>query len=479
MKSLAPKRPAPVPAPSATALPPYDEVPLAFTGLFSVFFLVWFLQVGLRMPTLGALRIEFLLGGLLGVLSIVALATRTEPGHNRLGMFALLYLVFLTVHLPLSQFLPVSWKAYMDWVVKYACMTLFTVAFVRNPKTLRLFMLALLIGVLKVGQEAFLGKITGSMVWENQGIMRLHGTQGSMFGHPNSLSGLAVSTLPFAYYFWTNVDRRFRLVIALMLLFAINIIVFTGSRTGYVASFGLVGFLFLRSQRKGFFLAAALVLAVVALPFVPDQYVERFQSSFGGKEKEGSSKAERTQLARDAWETFLDNPQGTGIYTFMSVRYYRLGKEPYDTHNLYLQILSDLGVGGLVVFGLFVAALGLELFSSERRLGVMENRLGTLGESPPPEAVAHLKDVRFARACAASFFAFVATRLFLGIFGHDLYEMYWWLSAGVAMTVANQVPLMERRTTAIMAASPATPPATPPVPVVRRLPVRRALGSLP
>jgi O-antigen ligase len=441
---------------------PYDAVPLAFTGLFSAYVLTWFLEVGKRIEFLGAIRFEFLLGAVLTAIAVPSLLQSRTSDRNLLPKYAIAYLAFATLHLPLSQSFAVSWNMYVDRVLKFSCMTLFLWAFVRNPRTLRLFVAAFLLACLKLGQEAFVGKLTGSMVWENQGVMRLNGAPGTLFGHPNSLSGLAVGTLPFIYFLWPCVSRRARLALLVLLVFAVNIIVFTGSRTGYVGTILLVAFLFLRSPRKIRFLGAFLLVGILAGPLIPDQYVERFMTTFAGKEREGSSKEHRLEIAGDAWRIFLANPQGVGIYGFAEARERQLGKSPMDTHNLYLQVLADLGVGGALFFGAFLVALWRELQRVEREFAAevaTVQRLLADGRvrSPASDALAgHLADLRFMRAVATAFLAYLAARLFLGLFGHDLYEIYWWLSAGATIALANMLGPARRRTSDLAQAAGVT-----------------------
>lgn len=448
-------RPSAVPLasnPPGAQASPYDAVPLAFTGLFSVYVLTWFLEVGKRIEFLGAIRFEFLLGAVLTAIAVPSLLQGRTVDPNPLPKYAIAYLAFVTLHLPLSQSFAVSWDTYVDRVLKFSCMTLFLWAFVRDPKTLRLFIAAFLLACLKLGQEAFVGKLTGSMVWENQGVMRLNGAPGTLFGHPNSLSGLAVGTLPFIYFLWPCVSRRARIVLVVLLVFAVNIIVFTGSRTGYIGTLLLVAFLFLRSPRKLRFLGAFVLVGMLAGPLIPDQYVERFMTTFVGKEREGSSKEHRLEIAGDAWRIFLANPQGVGIYGFAAARERQLGKSPMDTHNLYLQVLADLGVGGAVFFGAFLAALWRQLRRVERELAAeveTVERLLPQGRTRPPmpDAVtAHLQDLRFMRGVATAFLAYLAARLFLGLFGHDLYEIYWWLAAGATIALTNMLGAARRRT---------------------------------
>jgi O-antigen ligase len=314
-----------------------------------------------------------------------------------------------------------------------------------------------LLACMKLGQEAFLGKLTGSMVWENQGIMRLNGAPGTMFGHPNSLSGMAVGTLPFLYYLWPIVTRRWRMALLVLLLFAINIIVFTGSRTGYLGTAGLLLFFYARSSVKSRFVVVGLLVLLVGLPFVPEQYSERFMSSFTGQEREGASKQERLEIINDAWEVFKQNPQGVGIYAFLDARSRILGKYPMDTHNLYLQLLADLGIGGALVFGALIIALCSGLLSTERTVNAAVSAAAELAQRAKradlqAAAASHVADLRFMGAVLSATLAYVVARLGLGFFGHDLYEVYWWLAAGILMAIANMVPVACRRTAELRAA---------------------------
>lgn len=432
----------------------YTAVPLVLTGLFSLYLQVWFLEFGLRVKWLGAIRFEFILGAVLVVVAALWIASRGGSNASRLTKYICAYFVFLLGHLALSEYFDVSWASFVDWIVKFACITLFTFAFVKSPRTLRIFMAMLLLAFFKIGLDAFVGKITGGMVWQSQGIMRLWGEPGSRFGHPNSLSGFAVSMTPFLYYLFPVVQRKWKACLLVLLVFTVNIIVFTGSRTGYLGAIAFAGFLWLRSHKKNRFLVILVLIAVVGVQFVPQQYQGRFMSAFVGEEVEGHSKALRLELARDAWALFVENPQGLGINTFMLARFHKLHKAPYDTHNLYLQILADLGVGGAVVFSLLVFSLLSELHQADRALARDEQQLHALlketGAKPPSWMPQHLADVRFMRATTSAFLAFVVMRLFLGFFGHDLYEVYWWLAAGASMAIVNMYPVARARTAEIV-----------------------------
>src|SRR5690606_15591118 len=114
------------------------------------------------------------------------------------------------------------------------------------------------------------------------------------------------------------IQRRWvKLLLAVQLAFAVNIVIFTASRTGYltviVAAILIVMF---SGQKKGRLIALFIAAAVVTVVSVPQEYQDRFMSSFTGEEAEGQSSATRKALFFDSLETFAENPLGVGIACF-------------------------------------------------------------------------------------------------------------------------------------------------------------------
>jgi putative inorganic carbon (hco3(-)) transporter len=430
----------------------YRDVPVAYSVLFSLYVLVWFLEAGQRSALLGAIRFELILGALLGVLAAWEILRGEAPNRSALTKYIAVYFGFLLLHLPFSQFPAVSIRVFEDLILKYSCMALFLYAFVKSPSRMRLFLLVFLLSVAKIGQESLVGKVTGSMVWENQGIMRLNGPQNSIYGHPSSLAGLAVGSLPFIYCLWPVVRKKGKVLLLIMTVFAANIIIFTGSRTGYIGTLVVVGYFLLRSRARVRFVLALVLVAAIGLPLLPSQYSERFMSAFVGKEREGASKESRIELAGDAVRIFATYPLGVGIYGFRYARAREFGKIDMDTHNLYLQVLTDLGFPGMLVFLTLVTGILRELYLSERRLGIRiaavqaAAQKSGLAEDVRAAVMVHLGDLRFLRAVAAAFLGYVVARLGLGLFGHDLYEMYWWLASGASMAIVNMMDTVDQRT---------------------------------
>ncbi len=102
----------------------------------------------------------------------------------------------------------------MDRVIKFAFLTFFMAVMIESPRQMRLFLAAFLFSTFYVTQEAVRGLISGGLVWQNQGVMRLHGAV-PIYAHPNSLAGVAMGCIPFVAFLFPH-TRRWWLKLALL-----------------------------------------------------------------------------------------------------------------------------------------------------------------------------------------------------------------------------------------------------------------------
>jgi O-antigen ligase len=453
----------------------YDHVPLWMLGAFCCYIVTWFLQLGGRIDLLGAIRFEFLLGA---GLIVIAFMVKRQKIKVKAGLAPYLVWFFLALvtQIPFSYNVDYSWTIFVDRVIKFACMTFFIVMFVRNPTALRLFIAAFMLAWFKMGQEGMVGQITGSLVWENQGVMRLHGSTPS-YQHPNSFSGFGLGILPFAYYLLPVANRWQKIFLLVMIAFACNIILFTGSRTGYVGFLLFAAYVIYRSRHRVKVLVAALVIGVVAVPFIPDQYKERF-ASITGQEKEGQSKLRRLEIWEDAITIFFEHPFGVGVSAFPTIREQRFGRTQ-DTHNLYLEVATNLGIQGFIIWTLLIVAM----FRAIRRIAAeIEAQLNALAAKMTPESTAgplltkHVADLRLMLAMLYAANAYIIVRLIVGIFGMDLYEIYWWFAMGIIIAIHN-LTQVGMRITALLLERTEQPAPSPeisgaPAPALHKVPAR-------
>ena len=173
----------------------------------------------------------------------------------------------------------------------------------------------------------------------------------STFGNPNVLGEYLLITIPITlarFYYTKKNNNRFMLVVALAV--QVGCMVYTFSRgcwIGLVLEIGL--FLMLRGKK----LLGIAVLAVLALPFVlPQSIVDRLLSI-------GNTGDSSTSYRVFIWEGTMRmlkdyglSGVGLGTDAFNSVYpYYALSAvvAPHP-HNLFLEILCESGILGLVMF---------------------------------------------------------------------------------------------------------------------------------
>ncbi|ARN74513.1 hypothetical protein BST96_10515 [Oceanicoccus sagamiensis] len=386
-----------------------------------VYVFSWFTQLGLRIELLGAIRYEFILGLFLTLGAFFQLSSQKIYKSDRpLVSISVLYILYMALFVVLSVDVLYSWNIYLNRAFKFSLMALFVAVFIDTVPKLKFVLFCYFLAALKAGQEGFLGWLSGSLVWENQGINRLHGSI-SMYEHPNNFGGFAVCLFPFIYNFFPVVNKPMKIGLICLGVFGLVILLFAGSRTGYVAFALLVLYVLGKRFKRGFFGAffLASILMLVSLNFIPDEYKGRFESIFTQKEAEGSSANTRKQIIYDAIDVFIEHPMGVGIGAFPKVRIEMFG-EFQDTHNLYLEVLTNMGFIGLLIFYLFV----------KRIINANRHTLSRLSDIDTPDA-------KFIIACGNAVIAYIAARLILGMFGMDMYEIYWWWAIGLTLACCN------------------------------------------
>jgi hypothetical protein len=185
---------------------------------------------------------------------------------------------------------------------------------------------------------------------------------------------------------------------------------------------------------------AVLLVAIVAINYIPNQYVDRFESIITGEEKEGRSADARLEILEDSVAIFIEHPFGVGISAFPAARAAKFGRSQ-DTHNLYFEVATNLGIQGLIIFLLLIAKMALLLKKTEMKFTVQLEKLDKKVEPGSlimnSSVVEHRNELRFLKATTSATLAYLVIRLVLGLFGHDLYEIYWWVVLGLAVAISR------------------------------------------
>jgi O-antigen ligase len=159
-----------------------------------------------------------------------------------------------------------------------------------------------------------------------------------------------------------------RVATALCAALMLATIVLTRSRGGAIGLVAMMAALAVGNLRiRPAIAATTLAAVVVAVPLAPASFWDRMSSIANAEKDPTGSRQARMDLAREAWNVFLDHPiLGIGLGQF--VNYDPGGRREawHVTHNAYLQVATELGVVGLAPF-LFLLVSGARAAREARR----------------------------------------------------------------------------------------------------------------
>lgn len=240
------------------------------------------------------------------------------------------------------------------------------------------------------------------------GIARMIGVD-STLGDPNSFGAGIVYALPFVTALWrADVGgRRGRWLLAGYAGLSVLCILLTGSR-GSLIGLGVWGALLLLRVRRGWlWLLAAAAVAPAVFVALPESLQTRFETivnpEAGPKEAQTSGEG-RIQGLFMGFELWAASPlTGVGPGAWRPAT-----RSPIESHNLYGQLVGEMGTLGAVSFAVVLTGFWVNL----RRVRAVRRAY--------PEWE---NDLIFQVAGAAGTGLFLL--LFMGNFGHNLFRFTW------------------------------------------------------
>jgi len=285
-----------------------------------------------------------------------------KPLPRVLGVWVLFA---LTIHFTITTTFAINpdmaWGKW-DWVLKALLITFVTMLLFQERSRLRaLFMvIALSLG--------YYGVKGGLWVLRTGGENRIFGPESTFFGDNNTV-GLALSmALPLMLGLARTESRQWlRLLLRAMFAFSAAAILFTHSRGAFLALAVILGLLIWRSPWRFRFAITAVIVSLLALPFIPISLEERIQSI--QEYQEDPSAIGRLQAWTTGYHLALARPLiGGGFRAFSDQSVwerYHPGEflAARDAHSLYFEVLGEHGFLGL---GLYFLLLGSTLVNVRR-----------------------------------------------------------------------------------------------------------------
>ena len=259
------------------------------------------------------------------------------------------------------------------------------------------------------------------------GGQRIVGYDAPLAENPNDMALLTNLLLPLAIGFFLSSPTWLRkLAFGALIVLMVTAIFATFSRAGFLtlAVTFLCYLVLLRKRPERHLAPLMLIVVVVALPFMPGDYVGRLGTIADIDSDATNSAQTRMRDYLAAAQLVLDNPlTGTGVGTNMLAMNEARGATWTEIHNVYLTFTVELGLPGLILFVML-------LFASLRAAQAMQSR----SKGNP----AQMELYCLAEGLKVSVIAFSVAALFHPV----AYHFYFYYIAGLAIALTHINPTL-------------------------------------
>ncbi len=180
---------------------------------------------------------------------------------------------------------------------------------------------------------------------------------GSTFNNPNILGEYLIMAIPLALaMLWYKKKPFYKFIFIGMLAIMGICMILTFSRGAWLGLIlAVAGFFVIRDKR----LLALVLIGLMIMPFVlPESIISRF-TSIGNLQDTSSSYRMSIlmgslRMAKDYWISGV----GLGSEAFKAIypKYSLAAAYAHHSHNIYIQVLLEMGIAGALVFGLIIIA---------------------------------------------------------------------------------------------------------------------------
>jgi O-antigen ligase len=399
-----------------------------FLGLL-VFLAIHFVQPGELIPALAPFRIELVYGALLIIILIVrttSAATRSALLRDRILMVAVLLIGAGVLSVPFSVW-PGGAAETVITMSKLVVFILLMRLMVDSERRLQ-YVLWCMVAIATWFAGSSLSSYYQGQYYTlhyNMGdLARAEGVN-SLAGDPNELAGLLLALLPLIVALLRSTRNKFaRFILLACMAMSLIAMTLTGARMVMVSLIVMIIYYALRSKRRIRAFAACAIVAAAIWIWLPPQYKQRYltvETYAEGGQLDDSNEV-RLQVWKAGLYIFLRHPilgVGGGQFPTAYAQEYLAGRRGdwMNPHNLLIQVVCELGIVGLAVFGywLWQVAKGISEVLREKGNPVVE------------------LSYQVAVACSV---------MYLGVFvlsfvSHTLYRPYWYLLAGLVAVNQN------------------------------------------
>lgn len=341
-------------------------------GLYLFFVVDFFLRFSARIPGYGALRPTLLLfAAVAGVLFLNRdkLKGRFSDPIFR-AVFVLLGYIVLT--LPLVEWPGSVIRHNLDTFVLAIVFLFYTALIVDTDRRLRWFLFVFVAcQVFRVLEPLYLNLTQGywgsdTHLGGGEFAERLAGAPADVI-NPNELGFVIVTAIPFLHYLLFPLGWKSKLLYFALLPALLYALMLTMSRGAFVALLVVAFMIFKESRHKLLLSLMILALAVVGWSQMNPTQQERYLSLVNTESDAGTSVQGRLDGMVQELKLGLKRPVvGHGLGTTPEAKTHAFGSQQ-ASHNLYAEIMIELGLIGAVLFLRFFWQIYRQLTENRRR----------------------------------------------------------------------------------------------------------------
>jgi putative inorganic carbon (HCO3(-)) transporter len=327
------------------------------------------MTLGSRIPGLGIIRPTLLLVAVIwGWWFAVGIRTDQTSGvHDPWGKRLVILLVYSIVTLPFTMWPGSVLREGLPTFIRVASFLFFIIFLCTTWQRLRVFVFVWMgCEMFRVLQPLVMHLTTGywgdsTYLGGGEFMGRLAGAPGDIV-NPNGLGFIVASVLPFLHYYGMS-QRRWimKLAFIAVLVALLYAVVLTASRSSVLAVMVDVLFIAWRSKHRVTVFSIIAVGMVIAFNLMSDDLVDRYVSLVSSNTKNANNaKTAHGRMAAmvEDFELGLERPVfGFGLGTSKEANW-NMRHDRYIAHNMYAEVLIELGLVGLGIFISFLAAIG-------------------------------------------------------------------------------------------------------------------------
>lgn len=408
------------------------DSPVLAYRLYLMLVVMTLLNIPSRLPILGMIRPTLVFVGLITIVILAAGSGRGRKDLSGSTRYLNALIVYILISLPFVAWPGSVVKHGLDVFVKAVVFFYFTVQLIDTLPRLRSFVVVVIgCQVLRVLEPLFLHVTIG--YWGSFAHMgggdvleRLAGAPNDII-NPNGLAFVILTALPFLYYLIGGLKNLLMKAAVVGLLAALlYALVLTGSRSGMVGLLVIVAAIIFRSERRSAILVIAAIAGVLLVGVMTPDMRDRYLSLTNDDTRNAATTHGRIEHMLDEVEVASRRPLvGHGLGTSQEALANEAGRYQ-PSHNLYLEVMIELGIIGFVVYFMFLVSV----FSNLREV---RTALVSLGK----QRGAGDGDRQFYERCTGAILVLVLMCLVFSIASYGLSELYWYLIAGLSVVLRN------------------------------------------